>query len=83
MRYDPQSLNCHRASKIELVTSFKGQISGFLLDEPKSTTPLANENAGYFGEGRSAGSLLNIEITSDMVDLSAAFSWMQRSAMFM
>ena len=48
MRYDQQSLNCHRASKIETVTSFREQISGFLLDEPKSSIPLPNENAGFF-----------------------------------
>ena len=62
--------------------SFTEQISGFFLDEPKSLIPLANENAGFFGEGRSTGSLLNIEITSDMVGLSAGLSWTQRNAMF-
>jgi len=63
--------------------SFREQISTFLIDEPKSSIPLPNENASFFGEGRSVGSLLNIEITSDMVGLVVAFSWTQRSAMFM
>ena len=61
---------------------FREQISSSLLDESQSSIPLANENTGFLGEGRSAGSLLNIEITSDMVGLSAAFSWTQRNAMF-
>ena len=61
---------------------FREQISSSLLDELKSSKPLANENTGFFGEGRSAGSLLNIEITSDMVGLSAGLSWTQRNAMF-
>ena len=37
------------------------------LDEPKSSIPLANKNVGCCGEGRSAVSLLNIKITSNMV----------------
>ena len=61
---------------------FTEQIFDFFLDEPKSSIPLANENAGFFGEGRSAGSLLNIEITFDMVGPSVAFSCTQRNAMF-
>ena len=61
---------------------FREQISSSLLDEPQSSILLANENTGFFGEGRSAGSLLNIEITSDMVGLSAGLSWTQRNAMF-
>ena len=63
--------------------SFTEQIFGFLLDEPKFFIPLTHENAGLFGEGRSAISLLNIETTSGIVGLSAALSWTQRSAMFM
>ena len=61
---------------------FREQISSSLLDEPQSSIPLENENTGFFGEGRSASSLLNIEITSDMVGLSAGLSWTQRNAMF-
>ena len=83
MKYDHEFQNCHQASKIETVTSFTKQICGIRLDEPKSSIPLSNENASYFGEGRSAVSLLNIKITSDMICLSTAFSWMQRSARFM
>ena len=83
MKYDHEFKNCHQASKIETITSFTKQICGISLDEPKSSIPLANENAGYFGEGRSVVSLLNIKITSYMVGLSATFSWIQRSAIFM
>ena len=63
--------------------SYTEKISGLLLDESKFSIPLTNENAGCFGEGRSAISLLNIETTSDILGLSAALSWTQRSAMFM
>jgi len=62
--------------------SFIEKISSLLLDEPKFSIPLTNENVGCFGEGRSAISLLNIETTSDIIGLYVALSWTQRSAMF-
>jgi hypothetical protein len=72
----------HRASIVKIITLFFEQFSALLI--VKFVSILWNVvNAGCFGVGRSACSLLIIKTTSSMVGRLVGLCWTQRKPMLM